>query len=134
MFVARFVWGLGSAGPRVAVMAMVRDAYSGEQMAKQMSFIMAVFILVPTFAPSLSALLLLIGPWQLVFWLCAAAGVPCVVIAGEIAEAAEIRGVTATFSICMGPMQLADALRDAAPLTARAAANVVRLFKHRRME
>ena len=53
MFVARFVWGLGSAGPRVAVMAMVRDAYAGEQMAKQMSFIMAVFILVPTFAPSL---------------------------------------------------------------------------------
>ena len=75
MFLARFVWGLGSAGPRVAVMAMVRDAYSGEQMAKQMSFIMAVFILVPTFAPSLSALLLLFGPWQIVFWLCAAAGV-----------------------------------------------------------
>jgi DHA1 family bicyclomycin/chloramphenicol resistance-like MFS transporter len=75
MFAARFVWGLGSAGPRVAVMAMVRDAYAGEQMAKQMSFIMAVFILVPTFAPSLSAGLLLIGPWQIVFWLCAAAGV-----------------------------------------------------------
>jgi DHA1 family bicyclomycin/chloramphenicol resistance-like MFS transporter len=75
MFIARFVWGLGSAGPRVAVMAMVRDAYSGEQMAKQMSFIMAVFILVPTFAPSIAAGLLLIGPWQIVFWLCAAAGV-----------------------------------------------------------
>jgi DHA1 family bicyclomycin/chloramphenicol resistance-like MFS transporter len=75
MFVARFVWGLGSAGPRVAVMAMVRDSYEGEQMAKQMSFIMAVFILVPTFAPALAAGLLLIGPWQIVFWLCAAAGV-----------------------------------------------------------
>ena len=71
MFVARFVWGLGSAGPRVAVMAMVRDAYDGEQMAKQMSFIMAVFILVPTFAPALASGLLRIGPWQIVFWLCA---------------------------------------------------------------
>lgn len=71
MFVARFVWGLGSAGPRVAAMAMVRDAYDGEQMAKQMSLIMAVFILVPAFAPSLAAALLLIGPWQAIFWLCA---------------------------------------------------------------
>jgi len=74
MFVARFVWGLGSAGPRVAVMAMVRDSYEGEQMAKQMSFIMAVFLLVPTFAPAIAAGLLVIGPWQSVFWLCAAAG------------------------------------------------------------
>ncbi len=86
MFVARFVWGLGSAGPRVAVMAMVRDAYAGEQMAKQMSFIMAVFILVPTFAPSLAAGLLLIGPWQIVFWLCAAAGVVMLVATMRLPE------------------------------------------------
>ncbi len=72
MFVARFIWGLGSAGPRVAAMAMVRDSYEGEQMAKQMSLIMAVFILVPTFAPALAAGILVIGPWQAVFWVCAA--------------------------------------------------------------
>lgn len=71
MFVARFIWGLGSAGPRVAAMAMVRDAYDGEQMAKQMSLIMAVFILVPAFAPSLATGVLLVGPWQAIFWLCA---------------------------------------------------------------
>lgn len=70
LFVARFVWGLGSAGPRVAAMAMVRDAYEGEQMAKQMSLIMAIFILVPTFAPALAAGVLLLGPWQAVFWMC----------------------------------------------------------------
>ena len=75
MFVARFIWGLGSAGPRVAAMAMVRDAYDGEQMAKQMSLIMAVFILVPAFAPSLATAVLLIGPWQAIFWLCAAVAV-----------------------------------------------------------
>ena len=86
MFLARFVWGLGSAGPRVAVTAMVRDAYAGEQMAKQMSFIMAVFILVPTFAPSLSAGLLLIGPWQIVFWLCALAGVVMLVATMRLPE------------------------------------------------
>jgi len=75
MFVGRFVWGLGSAGPRVAVMAIMRDSYSGDQMAKQMSFMMAVFIMVPAFAPSLGTALLLIGPWQLIFWVCAAFGV-----------------------------------------------------------
>ena len=75
MFIARFVWGLGSAGPRVAAMAMVRDAYDGEQMAKQMSLIMAVFILVPAFAPSLAAAVLLVGPWQAIFWICAAVAV-----------------------------------------------------------
>jgi DHA1 family bicyclomycin/chloramphenicol resistance-like MFS transporter len=74
MFIGRFIWGLGASGPRVAVMAMVRDATSGEDMARQMSFIMAIFILVPTFAPALSAGLLAIGPWQIIFWLCAAAG------------------------------------------------------------
>jgi DHA1 family bicyclomycin/chloramphenicol resistance-like MFS transporter len=47
MFAARFVWGLGGAGPRVAALAMVRDGFAGEQMAKQMSFVMAVFLLVP---------------------------------------------------------------------------------------
>lgn len=75
MYIARFVWGLGSAGPRVAAIAMVRDAYEGEQMARQMSLIMAVFILVPTFAPALASGLLVIGPWQAVFWGCAVVAV-----------------------------------------------------------
>jgi DHA1 family bicyclomycin/chloramphenicol resistance-like MFS transporter len=81
MFVARFIWGLGSAGPRVAAIAMVRDSYDGEQMAKQMSLIMAVFILVPAFAPSLATVVLLIGPWQAVFWMCAAVAVA---VAGSV--------------------------------------------------
>ena len=71
MFLGRFVWGLGSAGPRVAVMATMRDSYSGDQMAKQMSFVMAVFILVPAVAPALGTGLLAIGPWQTIFWVCA---------------------------------------------------------------
>jgi len=86
MFVARFVWGLGSAGPRVAAMAMVRDAYEGEQMAKQMSLIMAVFILVPTFAPALASGILLVGPWQAVFWACA---VVAVVVAAAVTRLPE---------------------------------------------
>jgi DHA1 family bicyclomycin/chloramphenicol resistance-like MFS transporter len=75
MLAARVVWGLGSAGPRVAVMAMVRDSYAGAEMAKQMSFILAVFIMVPTFAPAIGSGLLAVGPWQLIFWLCVVLGV-----------------------------------------------------------
>ncbi len=86
MFAARFVWGLGSAGPRVAAMAMIRDAYDGDRMAKQMSFMMAVFILVPTFAPAVSSGLLRLGPWQIVFWLCAVAGAALLVLAFRLPE------------------------------------------------
>ncbi|MEJ7799947.1 MAG: MFS transporter [Ilumatobacter sp.] len=86
MFVARFVWGLGSAGPRVAAMAMVRDAYEGEQMAKQMSLIMAVFILVPTFAPILATGVLAIGPWQAIFW---GSVVVAVLVAGSVTQLPE---------------------------------------------
>lgn len=86
MFLARFVWGLGSAGPRVAAMAMVRDAYAGEQMAKQMSFIMAVFILVPAFAPLLASGILLVGPWELVFGFCAAMGFVVAMFVGRLPE------------------------------------------------
>lgn len=70
MIAARFVWGLGGAGPRVAVMAMVRDAYQGARMAREMSTIMAVFLLVPMFAPAIGAGLVALGPWQLTIWLC----------------------------------------------------------------
>src|SRR4051812_20144990 len=86
MFAARFVWGLGSAGPRVSAMAMIRDSYDGDRMAKQMSFMMAVFILVPTFAPAVSSALLAIGPWQLVFWMCAAAAALLLVTSRRLPE------------------------------------------------
>jgi len=57
LLVARFLWGLGAAAPRVVTLSVVRDTYQGDQMAKVMSFIMAIFILVPVFAPTLGALL-----------------------------------------------------------------------------
>jgi len=53
---ARVLQGLGVAGPRVAAMALVRDLYSGRQMARIVSITMMVFVLVPAVAP-------LIGSW-----------------------------------------------------------------------
>jgi DHA1 family bicyclomycin/chloramphenicol resistance-like MFS transporter len=67
LYAARFLWGMGSAGPRVMALAVVRDRYEGETMAKIMSFIMAIFILVPVVAPSLGAAILAIASWRWVF-------------------------------------------------------------------
>lgn len=79
LLVSRFVWGLGAAGPRVVTLAMVRDRYEGEQMAKAMSFIMAVFILVPVVAPSIAALAITVMSWR---WL--VAGCAVVVVAAAL--------------------------------------------------
>jgi MFS transporter, DHA1 family, multidrug resistance protein len=86
MCAARFVCGLGSAGPRVAALAMVRDAYAGEQMAKQMSFVMAVFIIVPTFAPLLASGILVVAPWQAVFGFTAVMGALLAVVVRRLPE------------------------------------------------
>ena len=71
MLLSRFVWGVGAAGPRVMVVAVVRDVYEGDAMARAMSFIMAVFVTVPILAPSLGAAIAALGPWQIIFWFCA---------------------------------------------------------------
>lgn len=73
MLAARFVWGLAAGGPRVVTMAIVRDRYSGDQMARVMSVVMAMFILVPVIAPTIGSALLAIGTWQFVFAFCAVA-------------------------------------------------------------
>jgi DHA1 family bicyclomycin/chloramphenicol resistance-like MFS transporter len=67
---ARFVWGLGAAGPRVITMSVIRDTYVGDQMARAMSFVFATFILVPVVAPSLGALLTEWISWRGAFGFC----------------------------------------------------------------
>ncbi len=67
ILVSRFIWGIGAAGPRVVSVSIVRDVYSGEEMAKAMSFILAVFILVPIMAPTVGAGLIAIFDWRATF-------------------------------------------------------------------
>lgn len=67
LLVARFVWGLGAAGPRVITLAVVRDRWEGERMSRAMSFIMAVFILVPILAPSVGAAVVSVASWRWLF-------------------------------------------------------------------
>ncbi|WP_137391296.1 multidrug effflux MFS transporter [Rhodoligotrophos defluvii] len=69
LLLARFVQGIGSAGPRVVALAVVRDCFSGRHMARIMSYVIMVFIIVPVIAPSIGGALLLAGHWQWIFWL-----------------------------------------------------------------
>lgn len=67
MIAGRILQGIGVAGPRIVTMALVRDLYSGQQMARILSFVMAVFILVPAVAPLLGQGILWLGGWRLIF-------------------------------------------------------------------
>ena len=67
MIAGRVLQGLGAAGPRVVTLALVRDQYEGRQMARLMSFVMAVFILIPTVAPALGQGILWLGGWRAIF-------------------------------------------------------------------
>jgi DHA1 family bicyclomycin/chloramphenicol resistance-like MFS transporter len=67
MLIGRFLQGVGAAGPRIVSLALVRDLYSGRAMAKIMSMVMGIFIIVPVVAPSVGQVLLLVGDWRLIF-------------------------------------------------------------------
>jgi DHA1 family bicyclomycin/chloramphenicol resistance-like MFS transporter len=65
---ARVLQGLMSASTRVLAVAIVRDRYSGRQMARTLSVAQMIFFLVPIMAPSLGQVLLAFGPWRLIFY------------------------------------------------------------------
>jgi MFS transporter, DHA1 family, multidrug resistance protein len=64
LLLARFLWGVGAGGGRVLSIAIVRDRFVGAAMARTMSLIMAVFIIVPVIAPTLGVLLLRVFAWD----------------------------------------------------------------------
>jgi len=75
MLVGRFLQGFGGAACRVITIAMVRDRFEGADMARFMSLIMMIFILVPAFAPSIGQFILLFSGWKAIFWFMFAYGV-----------------------------------------------------------
>lgn len=67
LLVGRFIQGLGVSGPYVSAISIVRDKYVGREMAKVMSLVMMIFILVPAIAPSLGQSILWLASWRYVF-------------------------------------------------------------------
>ncbi len=67
LLIARFLQGVGAAGPRVVGLAIVRDQYAGREMARIMSFVMMVFTLVPAVAPLMGAGIIAVSNWRGVF-------------------------------------------------------------------
>jgi MFS transporter, DHA1 family, multidrug resistance protein len=63
--------------------AVVRDLFSGRHMARVMSFVMMVFILVPVFAPAIGQALMHFGSWQPIFYVLLAVAAVTMVWAGK---------------------------------------------------
>jgi DHA1 family bicyclomycin/chloramphenicol resistance-like MFS transporter len=67
MIAGRVLQGLGAASPRIVSLALVRDGYEGRAMARIMSFVMAVFVLVPTIAPAIGQGVIYLADWRATF-------------------------------------------------------------------
>jgi DHA1 family bicyclomycin/chloramphenicol resistance-like MFS transporter len=67
MLAGRLLQGIGVAGPRTITIALVRDRFEGREMARVMSLVTAVFILVPIVAPALGQMLLGAFGWRAIF-------------------------------------------------------------------
>ena len=65
--IARVFQGIGAAAPRVVSQALVRDLYSGREMARITSFIMIIFSIAPAVAPLLGAGLISLFDWRAIF-------------------------------------------------------------------
>ena len=69
ILIFRFFWGLGSGIPASMRTTIARDLYSGDEMAKVMSKIMAVFLLGPIITPLVSEGFLSFTSWRVVYLL-----------------------------------------------------------------
>ena len=67
MIFGRVLQGVGLSAARTMSIAIVRDSYSGDHMAKILSIVVMTFILVPVIAPMLGQFLLVQFGWKSIF-------------------------------------------------------------------
>jgi DHA1 family bicyclomycin/chloramphenicol resistance-like MFS transporter len=79
LIASRVAMGASAAVTRVLVVAMVRDLFDGEAMARIMSLVFMVFMVVPVLAPSVGQAILLVAPWRAIFLVLAAYGLAMLV-------------------------------------------------------
>ena len=70
----RVLQAMGCGGLAVLPATVIRDRFAGDQMAKQMSMISVVFMVVPMLAPSIGQAVLLFAGWRWIFVFLAAMG------------------------------------------------------------
>src|SRR5260221_7695041 len=70
----RFIQGVAAAAIRVGILSAVRDRYAGAAMSEIMSVAMSIFLLIPIVMPGVGQIILLLGPWQLIFIVMGAGG------------------------------------------------------------
>jgi MFS transporter, DHA1 family, multidrug resistance protein len=83
LLAARFLQGIGGSVGRIIVTAIVRDLFVGRQMARVISMVMMVFILVPILAPAVGQLIILVGTWRWLFAVLLAASVTSLIWASS---------------------------------------------------
>jgi DHA1 family bicyclomycin/chloramphenicol resistance-like MFS transporter len=69
MIAGRILQGIGLSAPRTICISIVRDTFSGNYMARVLSFITVVFLLVPIIAPTLGKVTLDAFNWEAIFYL-----------------------------------------------------------------
>lgn len=67
LLAGRVIQGLGVSAPYVTAVSVVRDKYSGRDMARIMSLVMMIFIMVPALAPTLGQAVMHIADWRAIF-------------------------------------------------------------------
>ncbi len=68
MITMRVIQGVGAGATRVVALSMVRDSFAGRAMAEVMSLIMMVFMVMPVLAPAFGQLIIMVGPWQWIYF------------------------------------------------------------------
>lgn len=68
MLAGRASAGFFAGASRVITVGIIRDRFRGDAMARVMSLIFAVFMLIPVMAPSFGQAILWVAPWRWIFW------------------------------------------------------------------
>jgi DHA1 family bicyclomycin/chloramphenicol resistance-like MFS transporter len=71
LLVGRACSGFFAASSRVITVSIVRDRFQGDTMARVMSLIFGIFMIVPILAPGMGQAVLWVAPWRWIFWVLA---------------------------------------------------------------
>jgi DHA1 family bicyclomycin/chloramphenicol resistance-like MFS transporter len=67
LLAARVCQGAAAAGTRTLVVSIVRDRFEGSTMARVMSLVFIVFMIIPVLAPAFGQAVLLVASWRFIF-------------------------------------------------------------------